>query len=202
MKLRAWLILIAGAATLLSSCGREEAPQKVEVPSFQPAPQKIAEPVTVATALIDEIQENAESRVELNANILTALEEEIENLGPLGSIVIDTSSIASIEKSMEAIGTEIQKLPKEEQKKAGHAFARFMMDAARSYPNRQEFAHVGPGNPPTREAMENFMFHAMQPLNGKTFYDFMADAEIRAQGRPPIEEEMRQFMEEMNQRNQ
>jgi hypothetical protein len=50
--------------------------------------------------------------------------------------------------------------------------------------------------------MENFMFHAMQPLNGKTFYDFMADAEIRAQGRPPIEEEMRQFMEEMNQRNQ
>ena len=202
MKLKALHILIFGATALFASCGREAAPQKEESPSVQPAPQEAAEAVAVSAALIDEIQTNTESHVELNANMLAALNEEIENLGPLGRIVIDTSSLESIEKSMTAIGEEIQKLPREEQEKAGHAFARFMMDAARSYPNRQEFANVGPGNPPTKEAMENFMFHAMQPLNGKTFYDFMDEAEIRAQGRPPIEEEMRQFMEEMNQRNQ
>lgn len=180
-----------------AACGKNEkgaAPRPDPDPESAPAVSEAPPAPDIPEA------EEAAPAVELGEGLLEALDESVYEEGPLGQIYIDASTFENFEKCMEKLGQEIRKLPKEEQERAGKAFARYMLDTFRSYPDRQELmGSMGQSQPPSREAMEKFALYAAQPFNGKNFYDFMEDAEIRAEGRPPIEEEMKQFMDEMMQ---
>ena len=112
-----------------------------------------------------------------------------------GSIVIDVSSTEAFEKTMAEINREIETLPTEERMRYAEAFTRFAIDALRAYPNKQELIDFN--GPPPKEFMVKLNFKAMQPFHGKTVFEFLKNAEIRAQGRPSFLEDMDQFFQEM-----
>jgi hypothetical protein len=187
------LIMFSAVLMLLtlSGCSPKNAEEKPEPQNEETFLAEEPEP-----AIPDEILETPqeEGAVALNEDFMESIDDAAQ--GPLGQIYIDVSSMENLQKCLEEMGKEIQKLSPEEQKKAREGFVRYMLDTFKSYPDRHEFM---PPNQPSPEAVEKFVFYAAQPFDGKNFYDFMEDAEIRAQGRPTLEEEMRAFTEGMMQ---